>query len=258
MKQYVVDAFTDRVFKGNPAAVCVMDKWPSDEFMTCIAMENNLSETAFTVKEGKYYHLRWFTPGGEVELCGHATLATSFVLFNFFEKDAAHIDYKTLSGILSVDRIGDKYELDFPAYELKQVEVTPEMADAYGAKPDSAYMGADLLCIFDSEETVRGLNVDQAKLKALDGVLQHAAAKASDTDYVIRSFAPKCNVAEDPVCGRGQCHTVPYFAHAMGKTELVAYQASRRGGTVYCRLEGSRAKLAGKAVLFSVDEVFAE
>lgn len=257
MKQYVVDAFTDQVFAGNPAAVCVMDEWPTDEFMTKMAMENNLSETAFTVREGEKYHLRWFTPAGEVELCGHATLATSFVLFNYYEKDAVHIDYTTLSGILSVDRIGDRFELDFPAYELEKVEVTPEMAEAYGAEPVEAYMGADLLCVFGDEDVVRGMNPDQAKLSALPGLLQHAAAKGADFDYVIRSFAPKCSVAEDPVCGRGQCHAVPYFAAVSGKAELTAYQASRRSGTIYCRLVGNRAKLAGKAVLFSIDEVFA-
>ena len=255
MKQYVVDAFTDKVFEGNPAAVCVLDKWPSDDFMTKMAMENNFSETAFAVKEGEVYHLRWFTPGGEVELCGHATLATAYVLFNFVEKEASHIDFTTLSGILGVDRIDDRFELDFPAYELEKVEVTKEMTEAYGAEPSEAYMGADLLCVF-SEDEVRAMNPDQAKLNELPGVLQHAVSKGKDFDYIIRSFAPKCNVAEDPVCGRGQCHAIPYFAGAYGKNTLVAYQASRRGGTIYCRLEGDRAKLAGKAALFSIDEVF--
>jgi len=257
MKQYVVDAFTDKIFAGNPAAVCVMDEWPTDEFMTNMAMENNLSETAFTVKEGEIYHLRWFTPGGEVELCGHATLATSFVLFNYFETEATHLDFTTLSGILSVDRKGELYELDFPAYDLKQIEVTPEMTDAFGVEPVAAYMGADMLVVFDSEAVVREMNPDQTKLMGLEGLLQHTVALAADTDYVIRSFGPKCKVAEDPVCGRGQCHAIPYFAAAKAKDELVAYQASRRGGTVYCRLVGERAKLAGKAVLFSIDEVFA-
>ena len=257
MKQYIVDAFTDKLFEGNPAAVCIMDEWRTDDFMTKMAMENNLSETAFAVKEGDVYRLRWFTPGGEVELCGHATLATAFVLFNFFETEASHIDFTTLSGILSVDRLGDKFELDFPAYKLEKTEVTPEMTEAYGCKPAVAYMGADLLCVFESEADVREMKPDQAKLNALPGLLQHAVSAGADFDYVIRSFAPKCNVAEDPVCGRGQCHAVPCFAEAMGKAELTAYQASRRGGTVYCRLAGERVKLAGNAVLFSIDEVFA-
>ena len=255
MKQYVVDAFTDKVFSGNPAAVWVMNEWPSDEYMTNVAMENNLSETAFTVKEGEYYHLRWFTPGGEVELCGHATLATSFVLFNFFEKDATHIDYTTLSGILSVDRIEDKYELDFPAYELERIPVTRELTEALGAEPIEAYKGADLLCVYEDEETVRNLVPDQEKVKELFGVCQHVTAKGRDFDCVTRSFAPKCNVAEDPVCGRGHCHVIPYWAATEGKNEFVAYQASRRGGTLYCRLEGNRVKLAGKAALFSIDEI---
>jgi len=253
-----VDAFTDKPFAGNPAAVCVMDKWPSDQFMTKITMENNLSETAFVVKEGEKYHLRWFTPGGEIDLCGHATLASGFTLMNFYCTDAKSVTFATLSGDLVVERKGDLYELDFPAYELKEVPVTDAMTDAIGVRPVAAYMGRDLLCVLENEDQVRTKTPNMDKVKLLDGLLLHTTARGGDVDCVSRSFGPKLNVAEDPVCGSGHCHIVPYWVKMLGKDSVVAYQASRRGGTLYCRLEGERIKMAGKAALFSVDEIFAQ
>lgn len=256
MKQYIVDAFTDKVFGGNPAAVCIMDSWPSDDLMMNITVENNLSETAFAVREGSRYRLRWFTPGGEIDLCGHATLATAFVLMNYYDSAANTVVFTTMSGELTVDRREDMYEMDFPAYELRPVPVTDEITEAVGAAPVEAYMGRDLLCVFDSENTVKNLHPDMEKLKELDGLLLQATAKGSDFDCVSRSFAPKLNVPEDPVCGSGHCHIVPYWAGRSGKKEIVACQASRRGGILYCRVEGDRVKLAGKAALFSVGEIF--
>lgn len=255
MKQYVVDAFTDQVFHGNPAAICVVDAWPKEETMMAMTCENNLSETAFAVKEGESYRLRWFTPGGEIDLCGHATLACAYVLLNFYEKGASKVVFQTLSGELTVEKREDLYEMDFPAYNLAPVPVTQKMIDAIGATPVEAYMGRDLLCVFEDAETVRSLAPDQEKLMALDGLLLHATAKGSDTDCISRSFAPKCGVAEDPVCGSGHCHIVPYWSGKLGKDSIVAYQASRRGGTLYCRMDGSRVKLAGKAALYSVAEI---
>lgn len=257
MKQYVVDAFTAQPFAGNPAAVCVMDKWPKDDFMINMAMENNLSETAFVVKEGEKYHLRWFTPGGEIDLCGHATLASGFTLMNFYCKDAASVTFTTLSGDLIVERKGELYEMDFPAYELKEVPVTDAMEEAIGVRPLEAYMARDLVCVLENEELVRTKTPDMEKVLKLDGLLLHTTAKGSDTDCVSRSFAPKLNVIEDPVCGSGHCHIVPYWVNKLGKDNVVAYQASHRGGTLYCRQEGERIKLAGKAALFSIDEIFA-
>lgn len=258
MKQYVVDAFTDKVFAGNPAAICVLDKWISDELMQKITTENNLSETAFTVKEGGHYHLRWFTPGGEIDLCGHATLATAYTLFRFYEKDADILSFDTLSGVLTVRKNGDLLEMDFPAYELHPVEVTDKMVDAIGIRPLEAYMGRDLLCVVSSEDEVRSAAPNQAKIMELDGLLVHLTAKGADFDCVSRSFAPKCGVAEDPVCGSGHCHIVPYWAKALEKHSLVAYQASRRGGVLHCRIDGDRIVLAGNAALYSEAEIFVD
>ena len=256
MKQYVVDAFTDRVFHGNQAAVCVLDEWPGEELMMNITRENNFSETAFTVKEGEKWHLRWFTPGGEIDLCGHATLGTAFVLLNYYEKDAKQVVFTTLSGDLIVTRKGELFEMEFPAYDLKKVDVTAAMEEALGAFVKEAYLARDLLCVLDDEQTVRDLKPDREKIKQIDGLLVHVTAPGKDEDCVSRSFAPKLSVAEDPVCGSGHCHIIPYWADLLGKDELVAYQASKRGGTLYCRREGKKIFMAGKAALYSIDELF--
>lgn len=255
MKQYTVDAFTSRVFSGNPAAVCVMEGYPPDEVLLDIARENNLSETAFAVREGGGYRLRWFTPGGEIDLCGHATLATAFVLLNFYEPESERVVFSTMSGELTVTRRGGLYEMDFPSYELRRVPVTEEMAAAFGASPAEAYMGRDLLCVFDDERTVREMAPNMDRLRDLPGLLQHATARGAGTDCVSRSFAPKLSVQEDPVCGSGHCHIVPYWAARLGRTDITAYQASRRGGTLYCRDCGRRIAIAGEAVLFAESEL---
>lgn len=256
MKQYVVDAFTDKVFHGNQAAVCVLEEWPEEELMMSITRENNFSETAFTVREGDKWHLRWFTPGGEIDLCGHATLATAFVLLNWYEKDAKRVVFTTLSGDLTVERRGELLEMEFPAYELRRVAVTDAMADALGVRPKEAYLARDLLCVLDDEQTVRALTPDLEKVKTIDGLLVHVTARGTGTDCVSRSFAPKLSVAEDPVCGSGHCHIIPYWADTLGRDELVAYQASKRGGTLYCRREGGKIFMAGKAALYAIDELF--
>lgn len=256
MKQYIVDAFTDKVFHGNPAAICILDKWIDDNTMQNIAIENNLSETAFAVKEGESYHIRWFTPAEEINLCGHATLACSFVIMHFYEKSLESITYQSLSGILKVNRHNDLYELDFPAYNLKPISITQQMIDAIGHTPKEAYLARDLLCVFDNEEIIKNINPDLEKLKQIDGLLFHATAKGTEFDCISRSFAPKLNVVEDPVCGSGHCHIVPYWAQQLNKDEIVAYQASKRGGTLYCHLDGERVKMAGKAVLYSISDIF--
>lgn len=256
MKQYVVDAFTDKVFHGNQAAICVSDTWLPETLMMDITRENNFSETAFIVKEGEKWHLRWFTPGGEIDLCGHATLGAAFVLLNFYEKEVEEVVFTTLSGDLIVTRRGDLFEMEFPAYDLKPVEVTDAIEEALGVRPVSAYMARDLLCVIDDEQTVRKMTPDLEKIKQLDGLLLHVTARGSEEDCVSRSFAPKLFVAEDPVCGSGHCHIIPYWADRLGRDELVAYQASRRGGTLYCRRAGSKIFMAGKAALYSIDELF--
>lgn len=255
MRQYIVDAFTEKVFGGNPAAVCVMDKWLPDDVMLNITRENNLSETAFAVKEGENYKLRWFTPGGEIDLCGHATLATGYVIFRFIEPKISEVYFQTLSGLLKVVKKGDIYEMDFPAYELKKAEVTKEMIEAIGAKPAEVYMGRDLLCILESEEEVRNLKPNIEKVKILDGLLLQVTAQGKEFDCVSRTFAPKLNVNEDPVCGSGHCHIIPYWAKRLGKNNLIAYQASKRGGTLYCEHQGDRVKIAGKAALYSTSDL---
>lgn len=255
MKQYVIDAFTDTLFSGNPAAVCILDEWPSDALMQNIAIENNLSETAYVIKKANGYGLRWFTPGGEIDLCGHATLASAYALMNEVEPSLDKVQFDTVSGILTVVRKGGLYEMDFPAYVLKQVNVTADMEEALGAKPIEAYMARDLVCVFEDESIVRELKPDLDKVRALDGLLVHVTAAGKETDCVSRSFGPKLNLPEDPVCGSGHCHLVPYWSKCLGKNDLVAYQASSRGGTLYCRNGDDRVYLAGKAVIYSVAEL---
>lgn len=256
MKQYVVDAFTEKVFAGNPAAVCIMGEWLPEELMMKITVENNLSETAFAVKEGAGYRLRWFTPGGEIDLCGHATLAAAYVITRFVEPAAEKVEFLTLSGLLRVKKSGELFELDFPAYTLESVPVTEEMEAALGVRPTEAYMGRDLLCVLPDETQVRALEPDMEKLKKLSGLLTHVTAAGENFDCVSRSFAPKLNVNEDPVCGSGHCHIAPYWMDRLGTERVKAYQASKRGGTLYCRREGDRIVLAGSAALFSQAEIY--
>lgn len=172
IQQYTADAFTDKLFSGSPAAVCVMDSFPDDATMQNITRENNLSETAYVTKgENCHYNLRWFTPGGEIDLWGHATLASAFTLLTFYHPENDQISFDTLSGELIVTRKSDLFEMEFPAYDLKAVEVTDAMTEAFGAKPSEAYLGRDLLCVFDGEEIVRTMNPDQSKLAELDVLL---------------------------------------------------------------------------------------
>ena len=260
LRQYVVDAFADRVFEGNPAAVCVLERWPDEALMMSITRENNLSETAFAVPEGEGYRLRWFTPGGEIDLCGHATLAAAYVIDQFVQPGVQSIRFQTLSGLLTVTRRGELYEMDFPAYTLKQLEVTDAITEALGARPREVWRARDLLCVFDDPETVMNLKPDLDKVRALKGALMQVTAPGTGTEFdcISRSFAPKMEVPEDPVCGSGHCHIIPYWAGRLGKTELVARQASPRGGTLYCRLEGDRVALAGRAALYARSELMLE
>ncbi|MCI8869729.1 MAG: PhzF family phenazine biosynthesis protein [Lawsonibacter sp.] len=259
MRQYVVDAFAGHVFEGNPAAVIVTERPMGEELMASITRENNLSETAFACPEGDGWRLRWFTPGGEIDLCGHATLAAAYVIDRFVRPGGDGIRFETLSGTLAVGRRGELYEMDFPAYTLKPLEVTEQITDALGIRPKEVWRARDLLCVFDRAEDVVNMKPDMEKLKGLKGALMQVTAPGSgEFDCVSRSFAPKMGVPEDPVCGSGHCHIIPYWAARTGRTEFTARQASRRGGTLYCRLEGSRVKLAGKAVLYARSELMLE
>jgi len=258
MKYYVVDAFADKVFEGNPAGICVMEHWMSDELMQMIAMENNLSETAFAVQEDKGYRLRWFTPGGEIDLCGHATLATAYIIMRFVEPNKTAVCFHTASGELTVTKKDDLYEMDFPIYQLEPVEVTAQMEKVIGVCPVEAWLGRDLVCVLKNEEQVYQAKIDFQKALELDGLLLHLTTKGSTYDCVTRSFAPKLGVSEDPVCGSGHCHVAPLWAKKLNKNNLIARQGSKRGGTLYCSINGNRIKMSGRAVLYSTADLHIE
>lgn len=256
MKQYIVDAFTDRLFGGNQAAVMVLDHWLSDELMQSIAIENNFSETAFTVKEQDGYHLRWFTPGGEVDFCGHATLGAAYTVFRFCEPNLEELVFHTrYKGDFIITRQGELFTMDLPAYGLPPVAVTPQMEEAVGAHVLEAYLDRDLLLVLESEDAVRRLTPDLEKVKALDGTCLAVTAKGEKFDCVSRVFVPKLAVPEDPVTGSSHCMIVPYWANRLGKEEIHAFQASKRGGELFARLAGDRVLLSGSAVLFAEAEV---
>ena len=243
MKYYVADAFAEKVFEGNPAGVIVRDEWLPDDLMQKIAIENNLSETAFTVKESDdRYRLRWFTPGGEVDLCGHATLGTAFILTSFYEKDIKKIYFDTLSGELTAERKGDL--------------IKAQVEDALGVKIKSLLVKDELVAVLDSADAVRGLEPDFEKVNALEGIgLIVTAAGDGDFDFVSRCFYPKLTVNEDPVTGRAHARVTPYWAKALGKNDLKARQASKRGGTLYCSMKDGKVMIAGPAVLYSEAEL---
>ena len=257
IRQFTVDAFAEQVFQGNPAAVCLLDNWLSDELMLKIAQENNLSETAFVIRQGDEFGLRWFTPASEIDLCGHATLATTFVINHHSDwgKDILH--FNTLSGKLSVQEQVGLFWLDFPAYELQPIAITDDIVQALGGiTPQAVYLGRDLLCVLDSEQQVCDYKPDFSQLLSLDGALLHITAQGKRYDCVSRSFAPKMGVDEDPVCGSGHCHIFPYWAKQLGKSQLLAYQASARGGQLHGQIMGNRVILGGKAVLFAKSEIY--
>jgi PhzF family phenazine biosynthesis protein len=257
LRQYIADAFTKEVFKGNPAAVCVADTWLSDDLMQKIARENNLSETAFIVKEGGKYHIRWFSPGEEVDLCGHATLASAFILSRFYDKEASEFCFTSLSGDLAVRKRGDLFELDFPARMPEEVKFTPVMRDALGGLNAKAFLARDLMLVLDDEEAVREFVPDQRKIIDVpEGLGFIITAKGKDYDFVSRTFFPKVMIPEDPVCGSAHCTFIPYWAKVLGKEKMRSYQASPRSGEVICEYRGERVLISGYASLYSEAEIF--
>ncbi|WP_277714360.1 PhzF family phenazine biosynthesis protein [Bacillus atrophaeus] len=256
MKYYVVDAFAENLFEGNPAGVCIMKEWIPDELMQQIAAENNLSETAFAVKEGESYRLRWFTPADEIDLCGHATLATAYVIANFYESNVEEIKFQTISGELVVVKKGELYEMDFPSRMPKEITLTEEMVEALGVNPVEVHLGRDLMFVLEKEEDVLNASPDFSKLKELpDGLGVSITARSEKYDFVSRAFFPKLNVNEDPVCGSAHCNFIPYWAKNLSKNEMVARQLSKRGGKLYCKFEGDRVKISGSAVLYSIADL---
>lgn len=259
LKYYVADAFADNIFEGNPAGVCIMDEWITEEKMDKIARENNLSETAFAVKEGDHYGLRWFTPGGEVDLCGHATLATAYILFRFVETDTniLHFNTKMKNYQLVVIKKDDLYEMDFPTSIPEKYHLTDLMVEALGATPiEVLKTDRDLIFNFDSENTVKNLTPNFSKMKKFpEGLSVFVTAKSEKYDFVARAFWPKLNIDEDPVCGSMYCCLIPYWRERTGLDKMVARQVSKRGGTVYCEYCGDRVKISGRAALYAVGNI---
>ena len=257
MIQYIADAFTDQLFAGNPAAVLPCREMPAPELMQAIAIENNYSETAFVVKRGKGdYDLKWFTPGGEVELCGHATLATSFVLHRFADKGVEVMHFHTLSGELIVRPCADGYTMDFPVGPYKAIPVTEAILAATGGLAKEAYYdGGDLIAVVDSEEALAALIPDYDAMCRIDGRGLVITAASKEYDFVSLCFYPKLNVPEDPVTGSAHTYLTPLWAGKLSKTEMLARQLSPRGGTLRVRLEGRRVFITGQAVLFMQGEI---
>ena len=249
---YQVDAFTDGPFSGNPAAVCPLDAWLPDAVMQSVAAENNLSETAFFVPNGDGYRLRWFTPTTEVDLCGHATLASAFVVFGWLAPWRRSITFQTeKAGPLTVSRDDDLLALDFPSRPPQRLEISDAMAAALGERPTALFAARDYLAVFERAEDVAALQPDFPAVAALDRFAVIVTAPGTDgIDFVSRFFAPARGVDEDPVTGSAHCTLIPYWAERLGRSRLEARQLSRRGGALTCELRGDRVTIAGRAALY--------
>jgi PhzF family phenazine biosynthesis protein len=245
---YQVDAFANRLFAGNPAAVCPLTEWLDDRTMQSIAAENNLAETAFFVRNGDGYDLRWFTPTLEVDLCGHATLASAFVVFEYLDPAAEAVRFRTRSGELVVRRKGELLSMDFPARSPKQCAPDAALAAALGRPPGELQASRDYLAVYESEEDVRALAPDMKALAAVGHFAVIVTAPGRAVDFVSRFFAPASGVDEDPVTGSAHCTLVPYWAKRLQKDELRALQVSSRGGELFCRNLGERVEIAGRAI----------
>lgn len=251
MKLFQVDAFASRLFAGNPAGVVPLDVWLEDEVMQRIAMENNLAETAFFVPQDDHFHIRWFTPKVEVDLCGHATLATAHVLFQHlgFEKD--ELFFSSRSGMLRVFREGKRYILDFPPDELDPAEPPAGMVSALGKEPMFSYRGhTDYMLVYEKQSDIEQMKPDFTALGKIDARGVIVTAPGEWTDFVSRFFAPQVGINEDPVTGSAHTSLVPYWSRQLAKTELTARQLSERGGDLFCKNRGNRIEIGGEAVTF--------
>jgi PhzF family phenazine biosynthesis protein len=255
---YQIDAFTNRVFSGNPAAVCPLEAWPEDALLQAIAQENNLSETAFFVPNGDGYHIRWFTPVAEVDLCGHATLATAFVIFGHSDQTEDNIRFDSRSGTLSVTRIlsdggsegNPLLVMDFPSQPPLPCAPPVDLLKALGREPAEVLRSEDYFVVFPDERDVTDLEPEMQILRRIDlrGVI--VTARGKGVDFVSRFFAPKFGIDEDPVTGSAHCALTPYWAKRLEKKKLHAHQVSRRGGEILCEDLGDRVGIAGHAVQF--------
>ena len=255
MKYYVVDAFTSEVFKGNPAGVCILDKEISTEIMQKIASENNLSETAFAYKRGDVYKLKWFTPKFEIDLCGHATLATAFIICTYIETNIEHIKFETRSGLLEVNKRENQYEMLFPLRIPKKIEVTSEIIEALGLRPYQIYSDRDLYVVMKNEQEVKSFVPNYDKLRLLNKWLGIViTAEGTDCDFVSRFFCPELNL-EDPVTGSSHSSLIPIWNNKLNKSNLKAKQLSERGGVLYCEKGNEYVKISGSAVLYLKGEI---
>jgi PhzF family phenazine biosynthesis protein len=247
---YQVDAFTSTLFQGNPAAVCPLDEWLEDQQMQAIAAENNLSETAFIVLRDNYYDLRWFTPVIEVKLCGHATLASAHVVFQFLNTSLTQVEFSTKSGILTVERDGSLLSMNFPSRPPTPCAIPDDLVQALGVQPQEVLLSRDYLVVYDSEDTILSLCPNMEQLLKLDCLGIIVTAQGKDADFVSRFFAPKAGVPEDPVTGSAHCTLIPYWSEKLNKKMLRALQVSKRGGELFCEDLDDRVKISGHAVTY--------
>ncbi|HTB15239.1 MAG TPA: PhzF family phenazine biosynthesis protein [Bryobacteraceae bacterium] len=248
---YQVDAFSSKLFGGNPAAICPLDHWLPDATLQSIAAENSVSETAYYVRKNGNFHIRWFTPGVEVDLCGHATLASAHVILDIRREVAgARVAFESKSGELIVTRQDDLYALDFPARPPIETKFDDKLFEALGATPTMVLGARDYLCVFDTEAEVRALRPNMERLAAIDRFATIVTAPGTDCDFVSRFFAPAKGVPEDPVTGSAHCTLIPYWAARLGKSKLFARQISPRGGELWCEHRGDRVTIAGRAVKY--------
>jgi PhzF family phenazine biosynthesis protein len=255
---FQVDAFTKKVFGGNPAAICPLNEWLPAETMQKIALENNLAETAFFVKKDDGYELRWFTPTVEMDLCGHATLASAYVLYELLGERADVLKFQTKSGLLTVEKKDDLLVLDFPSRPAVACDVPDGLIEAIGKTPKEVLKSRDYLMVYESEEEVRAIKPNFAALLEIDTHAVIVTAKGTDSDFVSRFFAPEVGVFEDPVTGSAHCTLIPYWAEKLGKTKLFARQVSARGGELFCELVGDRVRIGGNAALYLKGNIFVE
>jgi len=250
LKLYQIDAFANKSFEGNPAAVCPLNAWLSDEIMQHIAEENNLAETAFFVKEDEGYHLRWFTPTSEVDMCGHATLASAFVLYECMEYEGDVIDFHTKSGLLKVWQEGNRYMMDFPIQTIEPYDISKQIEEAFGIKPIATYASMDYIVVFEDEKDILNAKPNLSLLKELDLRGVCITAQSHEYDFVTRFFAPKYGIDEDSVTGSAFTQLVSYWADVLDKDILSAKQVSARGGEVYCVVRDTRVEMSGSAVKY--------
>ena len=253
---YQVDAFTSQLFGGNPAAVCPLQEWLPDHVMQKLAAENNLSETAFFVKEGHEYHIRWFTPEFEIDLCGHATLASAYVIFHHTPHASDVIHFNCKSGLLVVHRIDDRIQLNFPSRMPEAAEAPEELLKGLSISPYKILKSRDYFLVYDDEKYVRQLVPDYNQLNKLDVVGIIATAPGREADFVSRFFVPNSVIGEDPVTGSAHCSLIPYWAQELGKDTLHARQVSAREGELFCQHKGDRVTMAGHAILYIKGEYY--